>query len=143
MIWVPYTHTNGQWIATKLLQGFFGAPIESLCEISVADVVSLCAETTSGSTFLTNLAFHSQQGLLPSSVCILLGRKQLLCANTGRVHQRRPRMEVGVGKISPSPSILGLTIVVLVCHPLRYYFCSPVLLDGGDQLLPETAYNRK
>ncbi|CAD6566702.1 MAG: hypothetical protein ASARMPREDX12_008802 [Alectoria sarmentosa] len=26
MIWVPYTNTNGQWIASKLLQGCFGAP---------------------------------------------------------------------------------------------------------------------
>lgn len=43
MIWVPYTKTNGQWIASKLLQGFFGAPIESLCEISVTDVVSPAA----------------------------------------------------------------------------------------------------
>lgn len=39
MIWVPYTSTNGQWIASKVLQGFFGAPIESLCEISVTDIV--------------------------------------------------------------------------------------------------------
>ena len=39
MVWVPYTKTNGQWIASKLLQGFFGAPIESLCEISVTDIV--------------------------------------------------------------------------------------------------------
>lgn len=38
MIWVPYTTTNGQWIASKLLQGFFGAPVESLCEISVTDI---------------------------------------------------------------------------------------------------------
>lgn len=38
MIWVPYTSTNGQWIASKLLQGFFGAPVESLCEISVTDI---------------------------------------------------------------------------------------------------------
>ncbi|KAL9077585.1 MAG: hypothetical protein Q9157_003309 [Trypethelium eluteriae] len=38
MVWVPYTKTNGQWIGSKLLQGFFGAPIESLCEISVTDV---------------------------------------------------------------------------------------------------------
>ena len=42
MVWVPYTNTNGQWIASKLLQVFFGAPIESLCEISIADIVSLC-----------------------------------------------------------------------------------------------------
>ena len=40
MVWVPYTKTNGQWIASKILQGFFGAPIESLCEISVTDIVS-------------------------------------------------------------------------------------------------------
>ncbi|KAK4970562.1 hypothetical protein LTR66_011526, partial [Elasticomyces elasticus] len=37
-IWAPYTRSNGQWIANKILQGFFGAPIESLCEISVTDV---------------------------------------------------------------------------------------------------------
>ena len=38
MVWVPYTKSNGQWIASKVLQGFFGAPIESLCEISVTDI---------------------------------------------------------------------------------------------------------
>ena len=38
MIWTPYTNTYGQYIASKILQGFFGAPIESLCEISVADI---------------------------------------------------------------------------------------------------------
>ena len=38
LIWVPYTNTNGQWIASKLLQGFFGAPLESLCEISLTDI---------------------------------------------------------------------------------------------------------
>ncbi|MCJ1246101.1 hypothetical protein MMC30_003305 [Trapelia coarctata] len=37
-IWAPYTKSNGQWIANKILQGFFGAPIESLCEISVTDI---------------------------------------------------------------------------------------------------------
>ncbi len=30
MIWVPYTTSNGQWIASKVLQGFFGAP-SNLC----------------------------------------------------------------------------------------------------------------
>lgn len=40
MIWAPYTKSNGQWIANKILQGFFGAPIESLCEVSVTDIVS-------------------------------------------------------------------------------------------------------
>lgn len=37
-IWAPYTRTNGQWIANKIVQGFVGAPIESLCEISVTDM---------------------------------------------------------------------------------------------------------
>lgn len=38
LIWGPYINTNGQWIAAKLLQGFFGAPLESLCEISITDI---------------------------------------------------------------------------------------------------------
>ncbi|RSL87237.1 hypothetical protein CDV31_016287 [Fusarium ambrosium] len=38
MIWAPHATTGGQWSANKVLQGFFGAPVESLCEISVADV---------------------------------------------------------------------------------------------------------
>ena len=38
MIWAPYTKTNGQWIANKIVQGFFSAPVNSLAEISVADV---------------------------------------------------------------------------------------------------------
>lgn len=41
MLWAPFTTNNGQWIANKTLQGFFGAPLESLCEISMTDIVSL------------------------------------------------------------------------------------------------------
>ncbi|KAF2099206.1 MFS general substrate transporter [Rhizodiscina lignyota] len=37
-VWAPFTKTNGQWIANKILQGFFGAPIESLCEITCCDL---------------------------------------------------------------------------------------------------------
>ncbi|EXJ88082.1 hypothetical protein A1O1_05010 [Capronia coronata CBS 617.96] len=37
-VWSAYCTTNGQWIANKILQGFVGSPIESLCEISVADL---------------------------------------------------------------------------------------------------------
>ena len=48
MIWVPYTNTNGQWIVSKLLQGFFGAPVESLCEISVTDIACHSARTLLG-----------------------------------------------------------------------------------------------
>lgn len=37
-VWAPYTTTNGKWIASKILQGFFGAPIKSLVEISITDL---------------------------------------------------------------------------------------------------------
>ncbi|VUC25730.1 unnamed protein product [Clonostachys rosea] len=61
MLWAPYASTQGQWIANKVIQGFFGAPIESLCEISVADVwfthergtyISFYALFVAGSNFL-------------------------------------------------------------------------------------------
>ncbi|VUC23268.1 unnamed protein product [Clonostachys rosea] len=38
MLWQPHVRSNGEWIATKILQGIFGAPIESLAEITVSDV---------------------------------------------------------------------------------------------------------
>ncbi|KIW91773.1 uncharacterized protein Z519_07743 [Cladophialophora bantiana CBS 173.52] len=38
MAWTPYCKSNAQWIANKLLQGFFGAPVESLSEISLTDL---------------------------------------------------------------------------------------------------------
>lgn len=38
MVWAAHTSTNGQWIANKIMQGFFGAPIESLIEVSVTDI---------------------------------------------------------------------------------------------------------
>ncbi|KAK5057484.1 hypothetical protein LTR84_011484 [Exophiala bonariae] len=37
-VWSAHAKTNGEWIANKILQGFVGSPIESLCEISVADL---------------------------------------------------------------------------------------------------------
>lgn len=40
MVWQPHVRSNGEWIATKILQGIFGAPIESLAEITVSDIVS-------------------------------------------------------------------------------------------------------
>lgn len=39
-MWSPYCRSSGEWYANKILQGFFGSPIESLCEISVADLVN-------------------------------------------------------------------------------------------------------
>jgi MFS family permease len=37
-VWAPYSKSNAEWIGSKILQGLFGAPIESLCEITVSDV---------------------------------------------------------------------------------------------------------
>ncbi|SCU99756.1 LAMI_0G00606g1_1 [Lachancea mirantina] len=37
-VWPPYTKSNGEWIASKILQGFFGSTIESLPEISMSDL---------------------------------------------------------------------------------------------------------
>ncbi|OBZ78849.1 Poly [ADP-ribose] polymerase 2 [Grifola frondosa] len=37
-IWAPFIKTEGQWLASKVLQGFLNTPIESLCEVSIADV---------------------------------------------------------------------------------------------------------
>ena len=39
MVWTPYTNSNGQYLASKILQGFFGAPIESLVEVSVRNLM--------------------------------------------------------------------------------------------------------
>ncbi|PVH72653.1 MFS general substrate transporter [Cadophora sp. DSE1049] len=61
MIWVPHAETNGAWIGSKILQGFVGAPIESLCEISITDIyfthergsyMGLYALMLAGSSFL-------------------------------------------------------------------------------------------
>lgn len=38
LIWGPHTNGNGSWIGGKILQGFLGAPIESLLEVTVSDV---------------------------------------------------------------------------------------------------------
>ncbi|KAF2014697.1 MFS transporter [Aaosphaeria arxii CBS 175.79] len=59
-IWAPHTRTNGHWIANKIVQGFAGAPIESLCEISITDIyfthergryIALYALLLAGSSF--------------------------------------------------------------------------------------------
>jgi MFS family permease len=38
-VWSAYAKSNGTWIATRLLIGFFGSPVESLSEVVIADVV--------------------------------------------------------------------------------------------------------
>ncbi|KAI1374735.1 putative MFS transporter [Hypoxylon crocopeplum] len=37
-VWGPYARGNGQWIANRVLTGFFAAPIEALPETSIADL---------------------------------------------------------------------------------------------------------
>ncbi|KAH3663519.1 hypothetical protein OGAPHI_004920 [Ogataea philodendri] len=37
-LWQPYITDNGQWIASKIIGGFFFAPVESLPEITVGDL---------------------------------------------------------------------------------------------------------
>lgn len=37
-LWQPYITSNGQWIASKILAGFFCSPIESLPEVSISDL---------------------------------------------------------------------------------------------------------
>lgn len=34
-----YIKSEGEWLANKVVQGFFASPIESLVEVSIADIV--------------------------------------------------------------------------------------------------------
>ncbi|ODV91807.1 hypothetical protein CANCADRAFT_389 [Tortispora caseinolytica NRRL Y-17796] len=38
ILWAPHAKSSGQWLGGKILQGFLGAPVESLLEISVSDI---------------------------------------------------------------------------------------------------------
>jgi hypothetical protein len=38
-VWAGYATTNGTWIASRILIGFFGAPSEALVEVVMADLV--------------------------------------------------------------------------------------------------------
>ncbi|SCU79777.1 LAME_0B00320g1_1 [Lachancea meyersii CBS 8951] len=60
-VWPPYTKSNGEWIASKILQGFVGSSMESLPEISMSDLffehersfaLSLYGLTLLGASFL-------------------------------------------------------------------------------------------
>ncbi|KAI4718775.1 MFS general substrate transporter [Aureobasidium sp. EXF-10727] len=61
-VWGAYCKSNGEWIAKSVIQGFFGAPIEALPEISVTDVyfvhqrgtyMSVYALAIAGSTYFS------------------------------------------------------------------------------------------
>lgn len=57
MIWQAHIKSNGEWIAAKILQGIFGAPIESIAEVTIAHVVSPCpvAENIRGTPVVLNI----------------------------------------------------------------------------------------
>lgn len=38
MVWTAYCRDSGNWIARSVLQGFFGAPVESLAEVALTDI---------------------------------------------------------------------------------------------------------
>lgn len=38
MFWHAHAKSNGEFIAIKLVQGLLGAPVESLCEVSLTDI---------------------------------------------------------------------------------------------------------
>jgi hypothetical protein len=65
--WTPYCTTSGQWYANKILQGFFGAPIESLCEISVNDLVGSIVQT-SASVLMVGSILPTREGSI--SACM-------------------------------------------------------------------------
>ncbi|KAF2872796.1 putative MFS transporter [Massariosphaeria phaeospora] len=61
-IWSAYVKSNGEWLANRILMGFFIAPIEALPEISVTDVyfthqrglhMATYAFTLAGSNYFT------------------------------------------------------------------------------------------
>jgi MFS family permease len=40
VLWMPHATGYGQWIANRLLFGFFGSPSFAMVEVSISDVVS-------------------------------------------------------------------------------------------------------
>lgn len=74
MLWVPHATTNSAWVGSKILQGAVGAPIESLCEISITDIyfthergayMGLYAFMLAGSNFLAPiLVSHGKLNML-------------------------------------------------------------------------------
>lgn len=99
-VWAPYTTSNAQWIANKVLQGFFGAPIESLCEISVTDMyVNSPLRLLRGQdrrTLMIEQLFSASARYLHRLVCIVVGRLELLCAHHCRLHLGWARLAVGM-----------------------------------------------
>lgn len=58
-VWPPYTQTKGEWIGSKIMQGMFGASIESLPEISVSDLFFEHQRSTGLAVYGLTLLFSS------------------------------------------------------------------------------------
>ncbi|CDO93832.1 unnamed protein product [Kluyveromyces dobzhanskii CBS 2104] len=58
-VWPPYTKSKGEWIGSKVVQGFFGAAIESLPEITVSDLFFEHQRSTGLATYGLTLLFAS------------------------------------------------------------------------------------
>ena len=58
-VWPPYTKTKGEWIGSKVVQGFFGSAIESLPEITVSDLFFEHQRSTGLATYGVTLLFAS------------------------------------------------------------------------------------
>lgn len=98
MIWAPHATTNGQWIANKVLQGTFGAPVESLCEISVSDAVSSRPSLHKPTYSLIRAVFCPRARYLHCLLRFVPRRLKLCRACHLWLHQRRTRLGMGAGK---------------------------------------------
>ncbi|QEU60844.1 hypothetical protein KDRO_D05390 [Kluyveromyces lactis] len=58
-VWPPYTKSKGEWIGSKVVQGFFGAAIESLPEITVSDLFFEHQRSSGLATYGVTLLFAS------------------------------------------------------------------------------------
>lgn len=58
-VWPPYTKSKGEWIGSKVVQGFFGSAIESLPEITVSDLFFEHQRSSGLATYAVTLLFAS------------------------------------------------------------------------------------
>jgi MFS family permease len=64
-IWAPHATSNLQWTFNRIIQGFFGGPVEFLCQVSLADIffhhergdkIAWYAASLGGSSFAAPIA---------------------------------------------------------------------------------------
>ena len=135
MIWVPYTNTNGQWIASKLLQGFFGAPIESLCEISMTDIVSSVGRLSSEVALRPSQHFtHNRGSYIALYGFFLAGSSFLAPILAGFINDGQGWKWVLVMALTSVRWSASLHGVVLVRNPLCRWSRFSLFLHGRNKL---------